>query len=310
MATATTVYEVTALKHSMLADVIIASNLLRISMPHPMHILINDFAIRSFRETADKDYIAARMAYRAKLIQPFLWSALHCMEKYIKGILVLNRVEAHRGHSVLPGIERMKRHGKFELDLTADTVEFIKKLEEYGAEYRYYEVSYHIQPYDIIRFDRAVWELRRYCQPLDYDIVDLNGDTVNFLEYELGRIHSAKAKKEKGTCIMEGILETIIKNKDHPAREALIWNNLFFGPSRRKGVRMQASWESGNSPFFLYPEIIDEVVKYVYIPKAIAEGVRQYAKQKAVENAKAERDAKKATKAAAKNVLKSQPKEL
>jgi len=40
-------------------------------MSYPMHILVNDFAIRSFRETADKDYITARMAYRARLIQPF-----------------------------------------------------------------------------------------------------------------------------------------------------------------------------------------------------------------------------------------------
>lgn len=266
-----------------------------------MHILINDFAIRSFRETADKDYIAARMAYRARLIQPFLWSALHCMEKYIKGILVLNRVEAHRGHSVLPGVERMKRQGKFELDLSADTVQFIKKLEDYGAEYRYYEVSYDIQPHDLIRFDRAVWELRRYCQPLDYDIVDLKGETVNLLAHELRRVQSAKERNEKGTCIMGGVLETIIKKKDHPAREALIWNNLFFGPSRRKGVTMQASWESGNSPFFLHPEIIDEVVKYVYIPKGIAASVRQFAKQKADEKAKAERDARKSANAAAKH---------
>jgi HEPN domain-containing protein len=269
-------------------------------MPSPIHILVNDFAIRSFRETADKDYIAARMAYRARIIQPFLWSALHCLEKYVKGILVLNRVKAHTGHSVLPGIERMKQHGKFELDLSADTVQFIKKLEDYGAEYRYYEVSYDIRPFDIIRLDRAVWELRRYCQPLDYEIVDMNGKTVNLLALELDRVHRAKANNEKGTCIMGGILEKIIEKKDHPAREALIWNNLFLGPSRRKGVKMQSSWESGNSPFFLHPEIIDEVLKYVYIPKDIAEGVRQFAKQKAVEETKAERDAKKAAKAAAK----------
>lgn len=272
-------------------------------MPYPMHILVNDFAIRSFRETADKDYIAARMAYRARLIQPFLWSALHCLEKYVKGILVLNRVKGHKGHkghSVLPGIERMKQHGKFELDLSADTVEFIKKLEDYGAEYRYYEVSYDIQPFDIVRFDRAVWELRRYCQPLDYDIVDMNGKTVNSLTHELDRVHRAKAKHEKGTCIMGGILEKIVEKKDHPAREALIWNNLFFGPSRRKGVKMRPNWETGNSPFFLHPEIIDEVVKYVYIPKNIAEGVRQFATQKAAEKAKAEQDAKKAAKPAAK----------
>lgn len=274
-------------------------------MPYPMHILVNDFAIRSFRETADKDYIAARMAYRARLIQPFLWSALHCLEKYVKGILVLNRVKAHKGHSVLPGIERMKHHGKFELDLSADTVQFIKKLEDYGAEYRYYEVSYEIEPFDIIRFDRAVWELRRYCQPLDYDIAGADGETMNFLTLELDRIRRAKANHEKGTCITGGILEMIIEKKEHPAREALIWKNLFFGPSRRKGVKMQSNWESGNSPFFLHPEIIDEVLKYVYIPKDIAEGVRQFAKQKVGEKAKAEREAKKAAKAAAKQSWKT-----
>lgn len=274
-------------------------------MPHTMHILINDFAIRSFRETADKDYIAARMAYRARLIQPFLWSALHCLEKYIKGILVLNRVNAHSGHSVLPGVERMKQHGKFELDLTAATVEFIKKLEDYGAEYRYYEVSYDIEPYDIIRFDRAVWELRRYCQPLDYDVVDMDGMTVNLLALELERIHLAKANREKGTCVMGGILESIIEKKEHPAREALIWKNLFFGPSTRKGVMMQADWEAGNSPFFLYPEIIDEVIKYVYIPKRIAESVRQFARLKAAQKVKAERDTNKSASAAVKQLGKT-----
>lgn len=266
-------------------------------MSHPMHILINNFAIRCFRETADKDYIAARMAYRAQLIQPFLWSSLHCLEKYVKGILLLNRVKVHRGHSVLPGIERMKQNGKFELDLSGDTVKFIRKLEDYGAEYRYYEVSYDTRPFDIIRLDRAVWELRRYCQPLDYNIVDLSGETKNLLILELERVHRAKTNNEKGTCIMGGALEKIIEKKDHPAREALIWNNLFFGTSRRKGVTMQSRSESGNSPFFLHPEIIDEVLKYVYIPRNVVDSVRQFAKQKA----DTQRDAKKAAKAAAKH---------
>lgn len=265
-----------------------------------MHILLNDFAIRSFRETADKDYITARMAYRARLIQPFRWSALHCLEKYVKGILLLNRVDAKNlGHSVIPGIERMKFLGKFELDLSADTAKFLKNLED-GAEDRYYLFSYDIEPFDIARFDRAVWEIRRYCQPLDYDTVDMNGKTVNFLTDELDRVHRAKEKYEKGTCITGGILERVIEQKDHPAREALIWNNLFFGPSRRKTVKMRSDWEAGNSPFFLHPEIIDEVIKYVNIPGNVAEGVRQFAKRKAAEEAKANRYAKRATQLAAK----------
>ncbi|MBB1598240.1 hypothetical protein [Achromobacter sp. UMC46] len=269
-------------------------------MPYPMHILVNDFAIRSFRDTADKDYVTARMAYRARLIQPFLWSALHSLEKYVKGILVLNRLKAHMGHSATPGIEKMKQQGKFELDLSADTLQFIKDLEDYGAARRYYEVSYNIQPFDIVRFDRAVWELRRYCQPLDYGIVDISGKTVGSLTHELDRIHSAKAIHAKGTCIIGGVLEKIIEQKGHPARGALVWNNLFFGPSRRKRVKMRPDWEAGNSPFFLHPEIIDEVIKYVYIPKDIAEGVRQFAKENAAGQTKTELDAKKVSKPAAK----------
>lgn len=75
---------------------------------------------------------------------------------------------------------------------------------------------------------------------------------------------------------------------------------MFFGTSRRKGLKMRPEWESGNSPFFLHPEIIDEVVRYVYIPKDIAEGVRQFAKQQAAEKEKANQDANKAAKLAAK----------
>lgn len=270
-------------------------------MPYPMHILLNDFALRSFRETADKDYITARMAYRARLIQPYRWSALHCLEKYVKGMLFVNRVDTKNlGHSVLPGIERMKQHGKFELDISASTAKFIKNLEDAGAADRYYLVSYEIEPFDIARFDHAVWELRRYCQPLDYETVDRNGKTVTLLTHELDRVHRAKEKHEKGTCITGGILEKIIEKQDHPAREALILNNLFFGPSRRKAVKMRPDWEAGNSPLFLHPEIINEVIKYVYIPNDMVEGVRQFAKQKAAEKAKAEHAAKKAAKLAVK----------
>jgi len=271
-------------------------------MANDVQVLINTFAIRSFRETADKDYIAARMAHRASLFQPFLWSALHCLEKYVKGILVLNRVKAHKGHSVLPGIKLMNKHGKFELDLSATTIEFIRKLEHYGAEYRYYEVSYEVEQLDIVRLDNAVWELRRYCQPLDYDTLDEHGNQVNSLSRELDRIHRAKANKEKGTSVIGGALERIIEMKDHPARDALIWNNLYFGPSRRKIIKMRSGFEAGNSPFFLNPEIIDEVLKYVFIPGKVAEGVRKFAKQKALAKAKADRDARKAAKAAAKKL--------
>lgn len=128
----------------------------------------------------------------------------------------------------------------------------------------------------------------------------MNGETKNLLTRELYRVHRAKEKREKGTCITAGILEKIIEKLDHPARAALMWNNLYFGPSRRKAVKMRPDWEAGNSPFFLNHEIIDEVLKYVNIPGHIAKGVRQFAKQKAAEKAEAEQEAKSAAKLAAK----------
>lgn len=134
------------------------------------------------------------------------------------------------------------------------------------------------------------------CQPLDYETVDMKGKTVTLLTHELNRVHRATEKHEKGTSITGGFLEKIIEKKDHPARKVLIWNNLYFGLSRRKCVKMRPDWEAGNSPFFLHPEIIDEVVKYMNIPKDMAEGVRQFAKQKAAVKAKAEQVPKKAAK--------------
>lgn len=95
--------------------------------------------------------------------------------------------------------------------------------------------------------------------------------------------------------------QRIVEKKADPAREALVWKNLFFGPSRRKAVKMRPDWEAGNSPFFLNPEVIDEVVKYVYIPNDIAEGARQFARQKA----KAERAAEQARKNAVKQPAKT-----
>jgi hypothetical protein len=46
-----------------------------------MRALLNDFAIRSFRDVADGDYIVARMAHRATLVPQFLWSSLQAIEK-------------------------------------------------------------------------------------------------------------------------------------------------------------------------------------------------------------------------------------
>lgn len=80
--------------------------------------LINDFAIRSFRDTADGDYIAARMAFRAALLQQFFWSSLQAVGKYIQCILLLNRIPAQTmRHNLRYGLDKINNEGKFKLRL-------------------------------------------------------------------------------------------------------------------------------------------------------------------------------------------------
>lgn len=62
---------------------------------------LNDFATRSFRDIADQDYIMARAAYRATLYPQFLWSGLQAIEKYLKAILLYNRIPQPKGKDLL-----------------------------------------------------------------------------------------------------------------------------------------------------------------------------------------------------------------
>lgn len=244
-------------------------------MPYPPRILVNDFALRSFRDTADRDYVHARLAYRARLVPQFLWSSLHSLEKYVKCILLLSRVSAKKlGHTVLPGLDRLRERGKFEVPLSPQTRKFIERLED-GAKFRYFEMSYDNREFDIVRIDRAVWEIRRYCQPLDYELED-GGVARNMLTENLRHVREELAAERKGTCISHGWLEEVIANAKHHARGPLIWNNLNFGPSSRKSVRLLPYWEAGNAPLFLHPEILDEVSQLVDFPSGVEAAWRAY----------------------------------
>ena len=118
-----------------------------------------------FAKQLTKTTCYARLAYRAKLMPQFLWSSLHCLEKYVKCILVLNRVDARRvKHEITGGLARLSTHGNFQVNLSDRVASFVSRLES-GARFRYYETSYYAEELDLTKLDRAVWEIRRYCQP-------------------------------------------------------------------------------------------------------------------------------------------------
>src|SRR5258708_531301 len=125
--------------------------------------LMNDFAIRSFRDSGDEDYISARMAFRAALVTPSLWASQQAVEKYLKCILLLNRIPgAHVRHRLSGALAAIEKSGTLLLDLTPITRGFIEYLDEFGP-FRYLEISNVAFGQDLVRLDRAAWELRRYC---------------------------------------------------------------------------------------------------------------------------------------------------
>jgi HEPN domain-containing protein len=237
--------------------------------------LLNDFATRSFRDVADEDYIAARLAFRARLIPQFLWGGLQALEKYLKCMLVLNRIPASCGHDLGEILAAFEKSKPFELRLSARSKTFVKFLDTYGR-HRYFESSWYVMGGEIVDLDRAVWEMRRYARIMRYDFHGKDGSKINALPIELAHNVDAESRHPQDFHIMGGRLESILEKRGHPARESLVWQNGFFGRSRRRSVRLRSGLQAANSPLTLHPELLDEVLKYVWLPKDVREAYRNH----------------------------------
>ena len=235
--------------------------------------LLNDFATRSFREIADGDYIAARMSFRALLVPQFLWQSLQAMEKYVKCILVLNRIKAPKSHDLSELIEAFEKTKKFEVRLTPETRRFLTYLDTYGR-FRYYETPYYTLGDELFRLDKAIWEIRRYARVINYKIKTPDGNEIDLLAHELKNNQHAEARPPQEFAILGGYLETVLAKREHPSRPYLVWHNMYFGSGRRTTVRHRRMSASGNSPLSLHPEILDEVLKYVFLPKDVIAAYR------------------------------------
>src|ERR1700756_2800915 len=74
-----------------------------------------------------------------------------------------------------------------------------------------------------------------------------------------------------------GYLEAILDNTQNPAREPLLWRNAFFGKRQRRRVRRNDWMKAENAPLYLHPELIDEILKYVHLPKELVKAYRALA---------------------------------
>lgn len=238
-----------------------------------IEILLNDFATRSFRDIADQDYISARLSYKNGLYPQFHWQSLQALEKYFKAILLYNRIKATDiGHDLEKALRYVEKL-PFKIIISESTNNFIKHLSLF-ARFRYLESSYYFHGPKIVELDKAVWEIRRYCKVIDYD-VDMPNGKKNMLEIEIMTIDYANDQPPTNYKILGGLLEKIVEDQNHTSRKALIWQNAFFGKKHRKIVRVPTPFFGVNAPLLLHPEILDEVLKYIYLPKEVVNGYRE-----------------------------------
>jgi HEPN domain-containing protein len=167
---------------------------------------------------ADADYIAARMAFRADLMMQYLWASQQALEKYLKSILLFNRIPARNvKHDLEAGLTKINSSGKLLLDLTKGTQEFIDYIDTYGR-FRYFETSPYGSGVDIIKLDRAIWEIRRYCT----------------LSQHQRQVKLKDGEPPPIVRIAGGYLEKVIDKAEHPARSLCFGRTGFLARVRER----------------------------------------------------------------------------
>lgn len=246
-------------------------------------LLINGFSTRAFRNTADQDYILARLAYRNGLLNQFHWQSLQAIEKYMKAIFLYNRIDAKKmRHDLNEGLKIVEKL-PFEIKLSEQSLAFIHHINNHG-ENRYLLDSYSVLGMKLNELDLTVWELRRYCRVLIDKAVPEGEEYKKMIEDSLNQVEKSDSKTPSSVKISDGFLEKVIQDKEHPSRKALIWQNLYFGSKFRQKVRQSNSFNSVNSPLYLNPEILEELEQLIYIPKERIEVYKNHAIEKSRKN--------------------------
>jgi HEPN domain-containing protein len=236
---------------------------------------VNSFGMQSFRDQADRDYVAARLACRHELFPQFLWAAHQALEKYLKAILLFNRVKATGvGHDLAVALSLIETL-PFKIELSPRSLKFIAHLAEVG-EFRYIDVPFHVHGHILVDLDLAVWEIRRYCQVLNVFGKVLPLKEQKLLEQSWSELTVSQTEPRHKFRLQNGFLEKILDERKHPSRSALLWHNPCFGVRKRPTVRAKSHLSGQNPLLYLYPEMLDELVKYVFIPKKLVVGYRKH----------------------------------
>ena len=107
------------------------------------------------------------MASRAKLVAQFLWLSEQALEKYLKCTLLLRQFPPKTRRSTISGPCSLSstRSARSAPTSRAGQRASMRRLDQYGRYSRYFEISNLSAGAELVTLDRAVWEIRRYCEP-------------------------------------------------------------------------------------------------------------------------------------------------
>jgi hypothetical protein len=250
-----------------------------------LRIALFTLATEVFREQGDKDYIVARSCYRMNLREQFLWASLQTCEKYLKGILLFSERSARFdpaqydpkkknnpefGHDLRRLFKAAQTVGDLPLDEPDWLPEFLKYLTTFGNN-RYLSKSTYAVGDELRRLDEAAWVLRRVCQNFDWT-PDKAGTPANLRPVLLAQTKHPENRQNPALYrpfgAIDGFLEKKLKApRSDPARQALVWNNMFFGKRQRHAVTYARFSSSENPPqtreWFNAPAIAGKIDYYV-----------------------------------------------
>lgn len=239
---------------------------------------INSFATQSFRDQADRDYISARLACRAELMPQFLWASQQAIEKYLKAILLYNRVAipklTHDLAALLSLVETIP-NAPFKLTLSDRSRKFIEHLATNGVN-RYIEKPYYVLGHILVDLDLAVWEVRRYCQVLNVFGKSLPPPEQALLTKALADLAKSDTEPRYKFRLHSGFLEEVLRKPKHPTRSALLWHNATFASRKRATVKARHHLSGGKPILFLFPEMLDELLKFTPLPKDLITAYRDH----------------------------------
>jgi HEPN domain-containing protein len=237
----------------------------------------------SYRDLADKDYLAARILNKHELYQVSAWSSLQALEKYLKGVLLFSfhstKEYRHDLNRLWKAVEMLPI---LKAEIPSDCIDFLEYLTTQGAN-RYLDYPLSFQGDEFFRLDRCVWHVRKYCQ----DFFLLPGISPEYSTESKSLISQipkeATPQAIKSFRIPGGYLESILDDMNNPLRKILVWKNSYYGKYKKDHIRYLASMSWERPVYMIFPELLTYVEQVAYIPESTMRELQKYCKERLLE---------------------------